>query len=86
MAAVTERLERLPYDEIREQANQMRPARSLGRAIATLFVGFFYMLGWTAGAFVYCLAATKTGYRDGAQLRRVPTEPQPPAQAELSKL
>lgn len=87
MTAVTQRL---PYDEIREQTAQMRPARP-GHAIATVITAMFVAAGWIIGASVwsvrFCAVAVRYGYRQGARIQRVPSEPQRTAHAEeLSKL
>jgi hypothetical protein len=73
----TRLLDRVPRDRIEAEARQVR----LGRALLTLLVGVFWLVGWLAGkatlgvAFVW--AATKVGYVEA----RKPGEEPPRARA-----
>jgi len=57
-------LDRVPLDRISAEARQVR----LGRAVLTLLVGVFWLLGWLAGmvsvGIGFACAAAKTGYTD----------------------
>ena len=58
----TNLLDRIPVDRISTEARQVH----LGRALLTLLVGVFWLLGWLAGkatlAIGFACAAAKVGY------------------------
>lgn len=68
--------QRVPVDEITARGRQA----SLGRVLATLILGFFYLIGWMTGKTWYgladCFVAVRVGYRQGRGL--APLEPPPP--------
>lgn len=55
----------IPVDEITARAREVR----FSRVVATLFLGFFYVLGWLAGhawvGVVSLAFAVRDGWRDG---------------------
>jgi hypothetical protein len=59
-------LERVPVDRIDAQARQVE----VGRLLLTVFVGMFWLVGWTARKAVRALAyvgtAVAVGWRDAA--------------------
>jgi hypothetical protein len=61
---VTNLLERVPTEEIRAEADRIRP----GRLLVTLLVGVFYAIGWTAGkaslGLRFSMAAVKVGWQE----------------------
>jgi hypothetical protein len=61
---VTQLLDRVPVDRISDEARQVH----LGRALLTLLVGIFWLLGWLAGkatlAVGFAYAAAKIGYQE----------------------
>jgi hypothetical protein len=85
MATISERLP-FAYEEIAEQASDVR----VGRALATAFTAIFIAIGWIVGRVIYgivlLIAAIRYGYRQGAKIRRVPAEPQRPAGDGLNKV
>jgi hypothetical protein len=68
-------LDRVPAEEITARGHAARP----GRALATLILGFFFLLGWLPGKLWYgladCVIAVSIGFRQGAGW------PQPPPKA-----
>lgn len=77
MAADTSFLSRVPVDEIREQAQQIR----FWRTLATVIAGLFFLTGWLAartwlGA-AFCFAAVRVGFRQGMGAA-VPAAGRPP--------
>jgi hypothetical protein len=67
----TSLFDRVPVDEIRDEAHQVQ----VGRLLLTLIVGVFWLIGWLAGkaslGVGYCWAAVKIGWKEahGVQLR-----------------
>jgi hypothetical protein len=57
-------LDAVPLDRVRAEAAQIHP----GRALLTLLVGLFWVIGWLAGkavtGLVFCWAAVKVGYSE----------------------
>jgi hypothetical protein len=57
-------LDRVPTEEIRAEADQIR----LGRLLLTVLVGFFFLIGWTAGKASlgtrFALAAVRRGWKE----------------------
>jgi hypothetical protein len=67
-------LGRVPLDRVQAEARQV----NLGRALLTLLVGVFWLLGWLAGkatlAAGFAWAAVKIGFTDA----RTPPSGRPP--------
>ncbi len=61
---VTQLLDRVPVDRIRQEAEQVH----LGRLLLVLLVGVFWVLGWLAGkatlAVGFAYAAAKIGFQE----------------------
>ena len=57
-------LDRVPTEEIRADAEQIH----LGRGLLTLLVGFFFLVGWTAGkaslGMRFAVAAIRQGWKE----------------------
>ena len=74
MATMTQRL--AVIDQISNEAADVR----VGKALAVAFTAIFIAVGWVVGRTVYGLAfsakAVRYGYRQGAKIRRMPSEPQ----------
>lgn len=74
--------QRIHYDELHEQAAAARP----GRAAATAIAAVFFALGWLLGALFFgaatCFFAARTGFRDGARMKRAARQPEQQPGAE----
>jgi len=61
---VTNLLDRVPLERVRAEARDVH----LGRALLTLLVGVFWLLGWLAGkltlAIGFAYAAAKVGFQE----------------------
>jgi hypothetical protein len=57
-------IERVPTEEIRQEAEQIH----LGKLLLTLLVGVFFLIGWTAGKASlgtrFALAAMRRGWKE----------------------
>jgi len=75
MVTTTQRIPRVPYEEIAGQAANIH----VGRALAIAFAAVFMAIGWVAGRSVYsvgfAVASIRYGYRVGAKIKRVPAQP-----------
>lgn len=62
---MTTLLDRVPLDQISDQARQVR----FGRVLLTLVAAVFYGLGWVAGrvflAVAWCGVAVRVGWQEG---------------------
>lgn len=84
MATLTERIQQLPVDDLAAEAGESHPGRAVATAITAVFVAIGWVIGSVWFALSYCLAAARYGYRQGAHVRRAPS--QPVRAEELSKL
>lgn len=73
---------RIHYDELHEQAAAARPGRALATAIAAVFfaIGWIFGTAWLIAA--TCFFAVRTGFRDGARMKRVPRQAAPKPETE----
>ena len=74
---VTQLLDRVPVDRIQAEARQVH----LGRALLTLLVGVFWLLGWLVGkatlAVGFAYAAAKIGFLEARGVEVRPHGPAP---------
>lgn len=67
--------ERIPVDEISEQARQVH----FGRLVLTLIASVLYSVGWVAARLFFCVAwcgvAVRVGWKEGRGAKGQPSQP-----------
>lgn len=77
MATETRRLEAVPFEEISEQASQVRPGETFATVVTTIFFAIGWVIGASWRAVVFCCLAVRYGYRAGAKIPVAATAPVP---------